>query len=106
VVSWNLDHWQGSAERRAEAWRYLDETLAEKLDWDVALLQECVPPAGRAGVVFRPVRGGPWGTAVVTRGADVRHLDLEDDSLPGCLVAAEVDLGERGGVVPDHESHR
>jgi endonuclease/exonuclease/phosphatase family metal-dependent hydrolase len=96
VVSWNLDHWQGSAERRAEAWRYLDDTLAQELDWDVALLQECVPPAVRAGVVFRPVRGGPWGTAVVTRGAEVRHCDLEDDSLPGCLVAAEVDLGERG----------
>ena len=98
MVSWNLDYWQGSEERRDAAWRYLDGTLAAKLQWDVALLQECVPPQGRPDLLFRPVRNGPWGTAVVTRGAPLRPLELEDDSLPGCLVAAEVDLGERGEV--------
>jgi endonuclease/exonuclease/phosphatase family metal-dependent hydrolase len=98
VVSWNLDHWQGSRERRAAAWRYLDGPLVEELQWDVALLQECVPPPHRTDCLFRPVRNGPWGTAIVTRGAPLHTLELEDDSLPGCLVAAEVDLGERGNV--------
>jgi hypothetical protein len=95
VVSWNMDHWQGTDERRAAGWDYLDGRLAEQVDWDVALLQECVPPASRERVLFEPVRNGPWGTAVVTRGADLRRVAVEV-SHPGCLVTGEVVLGERG----------
>ncbi len=98
VLSWNLNHWQNSAEARETAWRHLDGELADEYDWDVALLQECLPPADREDVAFRPVRDGPSGTAVATRGAGLRPLAIEEDTVPGCLVAAEIDLGERGAA--------
>jgi endonuclease/exonuclease/phosphatase family metal-dependent hydrolase len=110
LVTWNMDHWQGTDDRRAAGWDYLDGRFAERVDWDIALLQECVPPASRERVLFEPVRNGPWGTAVVTRAADLRGVAVEV-SHPGCLVVGEVVLGERGpltvvALYGVHESSR
>ena len=97
AVSWNLNHWMQSRERRAMAWDHLGTALADRHDWDVALLQECVPPDDWPfPIVWRPVAGQSWGTAVTTRWTGIREVVLEDDSHPGCVVAARVpsDLGE------------
>lgn len=94
VVSWNMNHWQNSPEVRQDAWAYLTGQLADQVAWDIALLQECRPPAD-APCLWSPVRDLAWGTAVVVRSGSVRRIDLEDDSHPGCIVAAEVSL-DRG----------
>lgn len=97
VVSWNMNHWRQAPEMRAMAWDHLATALDAELDWDVAFLQECVPPADWPHpIVWRPVAGQPWGTAVTTRSTGIEEVGLEDDSHPGCVVAARVpsDFGE------------
>ena len=43
IVVWNMSYWQKSENERAEAWAWLRDSGT-----DVALVQEAVPPAGRA----------------------------------------------------------
>jgi hypothetical protein len=94
VVTWNLNHWRQSVGSRAEAWEYLGGELAEEIDWDVALLQECTPPADWPHpMLWSELEQYGWGTAVTVRRGTLRPVTLEDDSHPGCVVVAEVDRG-------------
>ena len=94
AISWNLNHWQQTPATRAMAWDHLGGTLAGRHGWDVALLQECVPPADWPfPIVWRPVEGQQWGTAVTTRHQSLAPVTIEDDSHPGCVVAARVPTG-------------
>jgi len=94
VVTWNLNHWRQSQETRAEAWEYLAGPLAEQVDWDVALLQECAPPKDWTyPLSSSEIDGLGWGTAVTVRNGELRRVLLEDDSHPGCLVVADVEHG-------------
>lgn len=96
IVSWNLNHWQQSADERARAWDHISGALVGAIAWDVALLQECiVPDAWPHPTTWRAVDAQVWGTAVVTRTGSLEDVALEDDSHPGCIVAADVTLGER-----------
>ena len=98
VLTWNLNHWRQSAASRAAAWEHLDRVLAEAVDWDVALLQECaVPDTWPHPVLWSGVDTLGWGTAVTARRGTLRPVALEDDSHPGCIVAAELTLD---GAVP------
>ena len=91
AISWNMNHWRQSPETRAMAWDHLAGALEEQTDWDVALLQECLPPpTWPHPIVWRAVAGQPWGTAVTTRWSKLDEVQLEDDSHPGCVVAARV----------------
>lgn len=90
VVTWNMNHWQNSNAAQQSAWDYLHGPLAAQTGWDVALLQECAPPEPSARCVFAPVRDHAWGSAVLVRAGSIRRIELEDDSHPGCVVAAEV----------------
>jgi hypothetical protein len=92
VVSWNMNHWQNSPAAREAGWEYLFGPLAEETGWDIALLQECLPSRALPRCVWAPVRDLAWGTAVVARSGIVRRIDLEDDSHPGCAIAADVTL--------------
>lgn len=98
VLTWNLNHWRQSPESRRAAWAHLDGTLADATGWDIALLQECVVPAERDGpVLWRELPGLGWGTAVALRtgaGTTLTELALEDDSHPGCVVAADAGLDD------------
>jgi endonuclease/exonuclease/phosphatase family metal-dependent hydrolase len=96
VISWNLNHWRQSPETRAMAWDHLDDALSKEVDWDVALLQECLPPEDWPHpIVWCAIPGQRWGTAVTTRWMGMEQVLVEDDSHPGCVVAARVpsDLG-------------
>ncbi len=93
LVTWNLNHWRQSAASRADAWEYLAGELAEQVEWDVALLQECTPPPDWPyPILWSELETYGWGTAVTTRNGTLRPVALEDDSHPGCVVAAEVAL--------------
>ena len=74
LVTWNMNHWQQPAERRAEAWDWLRGAAA----LDVALVQETVPPPSlaREHVVYHEIAGHrPWGSAVVALG---NGIELEE----------------------------
>lgn len=90
VVTWNMNHWQNNNAARQAAWDYLHGPLAEQTGWDVALLQECVPSEPSDRCVFAPVRDHAWGSAVLVRAGSIRRIEVEDDSHPGCVVAAEI----------------
>jgi exonuclease III len=93
LVTWNLNHWRQSPESRAAAWDYLAGPLADLVDWDVALLQECSPPADWPHpMLWTELEQYGWGTGVTARRGALRSVTLEDDSHPGCIVAAELDL--------------
>lgn len=98
VVTWNMDHWSRRPAARAASWRFLDDVVAP----DVALLQEAVPPRGRARVVTPDVVAGPrrpWGAIVVSRTVPIARvpsvrvkwhggpLDLLRTLLGACAVA-------------------
>lgn len=91
VLTWNMDHWKRTNEQRNTAWKYLTENIS----FDVALLQECVPPHeinDLNNVIYREIGGRRnWGSAIVTLNLPVRELELKN-SYPGALVAAEVTL--------------
>jgi exonuclease III len=90
VVTWNMGYWQ-HPQQHDEAWRW----LLDRLDPDIALLQECVPPdwARERCTVFHdrayPWNKQLWGTALVTR-------------LPA-KPAALVDAEQWFAKVPDQE---
>jgi hypothetical protein len=68
-----MNHWRRRGATRARAWAFLDEVVAA----DVALLQEAVPPAGRARVIgpdgSRPTRE-PTGALVAARDLPIAKL--------------------------------
>lgn len=61
----------------------------------IALLQECVPAPDKSkdyNVIYREIGGTRnWGSAVLTRGYPIKEVEFEN-SLPGCVVAAEVEV--------------
>ena len=63
IVSWNLNHWQQSADNRSAAWEY----IADELGADVALGARG-PPATSDVASGRVGHGGSreWGTRVVS----------------------------------------
>ena len=82
VISWNMSHWQKSANQRKEAWDYL-----RSLEADFALLQETVPPGDLPphSCVYR--QGGidanrKWGSAVVSFDSPIQAV-LEAKSRHG-----------------------
>ena len=125
VVTWNMNYWEQHA-FHDDAWRW----LVDELRPDVALVQECVPPAwlrDTHSVVFDrayPVGDQSWGSALVTRGLRAREvrLDALEDwfaklppgdawslqRLAGWGACAEVELvgGATLLVVSIHSSHR
>lgn len=109
LVTWNMDSWKSkwrdTSHDHGAAWDFLQT----ELDADVALLQECVPPAGARGV-WRPEGIGPtrsWGSAVVVRSAAYEPLTHAEGiwrgrklgtapllrTSPGTVAIARVDLG-------------
>lgn len=75
LATWNMNHWQTPAQRRAEAW----EWLASGSGLDVALLQETVPPAtlARDRVVYHEIAGRrPWGSAVIALGEGIEIEEI------------------------------
>lgn len=71
VVVWNMSHWQKSDELRREAWLAL-----ERLEPDIALVQEAVPPP-ELSQVYRPIGGArPWGSAVVGFTTHVQPINI------------------------------
>lgn len=87
IVTWNLGFWQ-FRKHHEEAWTYLRETIRP----DLALLQEVYPPAvvSNETLAFREVHNG-WGTAVLSRGLDLREAPLESD-YPSRVAVASVSL--------------
>jgi exonuclease III len=64
VATWNIDHWKRTPSQRQVAWERLQNS-----DYDIALLQETVPPAGvrRQDVVWHEIgRQRRFGSAVVS----------------------------------------
>jgi len=94
LLTWNMNHWRQSVASRADAWDHLAGTLADDTGWDVALLQECAPPDDWPHpILWVGIDRYGWGTAVTARNGALREVVLEDDSHPGCVIAAEVTLG-------------
>lgn len=73
AVTWNMNHWQRSAEARDLAWAY----LREELHADVALVQEAVPPVGPTAV---PRAQGPALTHRRTHGRSSKGAVLRSAS--------------------------
>jgi exonuclease III len=79
IATWNMDHWK-HPDVHGEAWAYLFDVLRP----DIALLQECAPPAvlpaGYAIFADRayPTGKQPWGTAVLVRDLPARRVVLDD----------------------------
>lgn len=74
LATWNMNHWQQPADRRADAWAWLRQASG----LDVALVQEAVPPVSlaRQHVVYREIAGRrPWGSGVVALG---EGIELEE----------------------------
>jgi endonuclease/exonuclease/phosphatase family metal-dependent hydrolase len=96
VVAWNMG-------RRAHgaAWEY----LLDRLQPDLALLQETVPPATAFGggqvVHGRAYAAHAWGSAVYVREGSVRELALPEEHR-GWLIAAEIELPEPVVAVSVH----
>lgn len=87
VATWNMNHWQGSAARREGGWRY----LREKLQPDVALLQEAAVPDGVPHAVHRSEgidQHRRWGSAVVSW----NHPLTELERAKSVYAKAEVEL--------------
>jgi endonuclease/exonuclease/phosphatase family metal-dependent hydrolase len=115
VATWNLDSWKAPrrepAYRHDEAWRYLTDEIRA----DIALLQECVPPAEfQHGVVWPGPIGGhrQWGSAVfapnramsvatqadpIWRGRRLGQANLLV-TLPGCVAVARTQLASGAGL--------
>ena len=72
IVTWNMDHWRRPAAQRLEAWEF----LRTRIQPDIALVQEAVPPSDMPNVIFRqgglhderksPPKDLGWGSAVVS----------------------------------------
>jgi len=68
IITWNMDHWKHKRVHD-DAWQWIIDTL----DPDIALLQECVPPAWayeNRTVLFNrvyPESRQKWGTAIMTK---------------------------------------
>ena len=65
IATWNMDHWKRSVQQRQDAWEFLRTGDIA----DVALLQECVPPANlqKTHLEYREIGASrPWGSAVVS----------------------------------------
>jgi exonuclease III len=79
IATWNMDQWK-HADVHDEAWAYVCDTLRP----DIALLQECAPPAelppGYAIFADRAYPAGkqPWGTAVLVRDLPAQRVVLDD----------------------------
>jgi exonuclease III len=108
IATWNMNHWQRSAERRGETW-----ARAQSLGVDVLLFQEAKPlPGASSGSVVYAGDVGPtrrWGTGILclnstlslreipTRpigggeGADAAfHDQVLEVSQPGLIAAADI----------------
>lgn len=100
VATWNLAHWTHKGSGRA-AWRY----LLEELRPDIALVQECVPPAELSGYHLAwgrayPWEGQPWGTGLLVRdGLDVEVDPLSDVDAWLKALPSSGDPGTRPRVV-------
>jgi endonuclease/exonuclease/phosphatase family metal-dependent hydrolase len=105
VSTWNLNHWQQPllpTDTRRGAWAY----LAERMNVQVALVQEAVPPAesARTRAVYGEIAGHRnWGSAVVAldpsieiepirsvRSASSKRRFILDASHPGSTAVARV----------------
>lgn len=91
IATWNMDSWKRNQEQRKAAWRYLTETISP----DIALLQECVPPAKTdedSKIIYQKIGGKRnWGSAVVTQEFPIQELEIKSSYL-GALLGAEVTL--------------
>ncbi len=73
VATWNMNHWACARGARERSWRFLEGVVAP----DVALLQEAVPPRGRARIVTPDGGQGarrPWGALVVSRRVPISRV--------------------------------
>lgn len=107
IATWNMDYWQRSISLRAEAWDF----LRSRIQPDIALLQEALPPTGTEAVVFRkggilderasPPKDLNWGSAIVSFGPPIRPIEcarspFRDNlvpilrTFPGSVAVAEV----------------
>ena len=91
IATWNMDNWKRTKEQRQTAWDY----LTKEVQPDIALLQECVPPDDMGeeyNIIYQEIGGNrKWGSAVLARGYPLKELNF-DNSLPGSVVIAEVEL--------------
>jgi exonuclease III len=99
VATWNMDHHKRSLDLRAEAWRYLTETIRP----DIALLQEASPPLESRTpslLVWREIsKARKWGSAVISRQWPLRSIQLAVDSHPGAVAVAEVQVPDQDPLI-------
>ena len=93
IATWNMDYWKRSTEQRISGWHY----LWNKIDPDMALLQEIVPPDesfDNFSVLYHQLdRKRRWGTSIVSKRRISRELHF-NNYYPGSsgLIAAEIRL--------------
>lgn len=102
IATWNMNHWQQSETERQQAWSY----LSQRVQPDIALLQETIPPSRQENVVHRTGGIGlhrPWGSAIAAYGRSITEITAVKSSYsqrdvsilqthPGCVVVAETEL--------------
>lgn len=93
IATWNMDYWKRNILQRQAAWEYLTNTIS----FDIALLQEFVPPTeidNKYELLYQEIGGKRnWGSGILSRGLSIQKLEIHSD-YPGALLCADVKLSD------------